>query len=343
MIFIIEIRSEIVEKLFKSSHKMLVSAFMIIVLTIISACGSNGANSDKTANSQTPAPTAVEESRTITHAMGETVVKGTPAKIVVLTTQGTETLLALGIKPVGAVQSWIGDPWYDHIKDQMEGIEVIGDETQPNLELIANLQPDLILGTKVRQEAIYDQLNAIAPTVLTENLGDSMIENFELYAKALNVEEKGQQVLADYNKLIEEASARLGDKTKLEVSLARFQAGKARTYYKQNFAGVVLDQLGFARTEAQNKEEFAEEITKEQISVLDGDVLFYFASDRSGETTASDTAKEWLADPIAQNMKVNKNGQSYQVDEAIWNSSGGIIAAKLLVADIEKYFETIKP
>ncbi|WP_144376868.1 iron-siderophore ABC transporter substrate-binding protein [Paenibacillus sp. FSL A5-0031] len=322
---------------------MLVSAFMIIVLTIISACGSNGANSDKTANSQTPAPTAVEESRTITHAMGETVVKGTPAKIVVLTTQGTETLLALGIKPVGAVQSWIGDPWYDHIKDQMEGIEVIGDETQPNLELIANLQPDLILGTKVRQEAIYDQLNAIAPTVLTENLGDSMIENFELYAKALNVEEKGQQVLADYNKLIEEASARLGDKTKLEVSLARFQAGKARTYYKQNFAGVVLDQLGFARTEAQNKEEFAEEITKEQISVLDGDVLFYFASDRSGETTASDTAKEWLADPIAQNMKVNKNGQSYQVDEAIWNSSGGIIAAKLLVADIEKYFETIKP
>nr|WP_083682498.1 iron-siderophore ABC transporter substrate-binding protein [Paenibacillus sp. FSL A5-0031] len=329
--------------MFKSSHKMLVSAFMIIVLTIISACGSNGANSDKTANSQTPAPTAVEESRTITHAMGETVVKGTPAKIVVLTTQGTETLLALGIKPVGAVQSWIGDPWYDHIKDQMEGIEVIGDETQPNLELIANLQPDLILGTKVRQEAIYDQLNAIAPTVLTENLGDSMIENFELYAKALNVEEKGQQVLADYNKLIEEASARLGDKTKLEVSLARFQAGKARTYYKQNFAGVVLDQLGFARTEAQNKEEFAEEITKEQISVLDGDVLFYFASDRSGETTASDTAKEWLADPIAQNMKVNKNGQSYQVDEAIWNSSGGIIAAKLLVADIEKYFETIKP
>jgi len=331
-----------VEK-FKSSHKMLVSALMIIVLTIVSACGSNGANSDKTANSQSPVPTAVDESRTITHAMGETVVKGTPAKIVVLTTQGTETLLALGIKPVGAVQSWIGDPWYDHIKDQMEGIEVIGDETQPNLELIANLQPDLILGTKVRQEAIYDQLNAIAPTVLTENLGDSMIENFELYAKALNVEEKGQQVLADYNKLIEEASARLGDKTKLEVSLARFQAGKARTYYKQNFAGVVLDQLGFARTEAQNKEEFAEEITKEQISVLDGDVLFYFASDRSGETTASDTAKEWLADPIAQNMKVNKNGQSYQVDEAIWNSSGGIIAAKLLVADIEKYFETIKP
>ncbi|MFX3634021.1 MAG: ABC transporter substrate-binding protein [Candidatus Pristimantibacillus sp.] len=322
---------------------MLVSALMIMILTILTACGSNEANSENSANAQSPAPTAAAETRTITHAMGETKIIGTPTRVVVLTTQGTETLLELGIKPVGAVQSWIGDPWYDHIKDQMEGIEVLGDETQPNLELIASLQPDLILGTKVRQEGIYDQLKAIAPTVLTENLGDSMIENFTLYAQALNLEAEGQQVLAEFDKLIDEASARLGDKTNLEVSLARFQAGKARVYYKQNFAGVVLDQLGFARTEAQNKEEFAEEITKEQISVLDGDVLFYFASDRSGETAASDTAKEWLADPIAQNMNINKNGQSYQVDEAIWNSAGGMIAAKLLVADIEKYFENIQP
>lgn len=328
---------------FKSSPKMIVSALMIMILTMLSACGSNETNPNNSANAQSPAPTAAAEIRTITHAMGETKITGTPTKIVVLTTQGTETLLELGIKPVGAVQSWIGDPWYDHIKDQMEGIEVVGDETQPNLELIASLQPDLILGTKVRQEAIYDQLTAIAPTVLTENLGDSMIENFKLYAEALNLEAEGQQVLADFDKLIAEASARLGDKTNLEVSLARFQAGKARVYYKQNFAGIVLDQLGFARTEAQNKEEFAEEITKEQISVLDGDVLFYFASDRSGETAASETAKEWLADPIAQNMNINKNGQSYQVDEAIWNSAGGMIAAKLLVADIEKYFEKIQP
>ncbi|WP_036717722.1 ABC transporter substrate-binding protein [Paenibacillus sp. JCM 10914] len=327
----------------KSSSRMLVSALIIMILTILTACGSNEANPDNTTDTPSPAPTAAEETRTIVHAMGETQITGTPARVVVLTTQGTESLLELGIKPVGAVQSWIGDPWYDHIKDQMDGIEILGDETQPNLELIASLQPDLILGTKVRQEAIYDQLKAIAPTVLTENLGDSMIENFTLYAEALNVEEKGQQVLADYHKLIDEASARLGDKTKLEVSLARFQAGIARVYYKQNFAGVVLDQLGFARTEIQNKEEFAEEITKEQINVLDGDVLFYFASDRSGETAASDTAKEWLADPIAQNMNINKNGQSYQVDEAIWNSSGGIIAAKLLIADIEKYFENIQP
>ncbi|WP_028594290.1 ABC transporter substrate-binding protein [Paenibacillus assamensis] len=318
------------------------SALIIMILTLLTACTSNEAKPASSDNTQPKKEAAAADVRTITHAMGEAKVEGTPQKIVVLTTQGTETLLELGIKPVGAVKSWIGDPWYDHIKDQMEGVTVVGDETQPNMELIASLDPDLILGTKVRQEKIYDQLTAIAPTVMTENLGDSMIENFTLYAQALNLEEKGQQVIADFDKLTKEAGARLGDKANLQVSLARFQAGKARAYYKDNFAGVVIEKMGIARTAEQNQDKFAEEITKEQISKLDGDVLFYFASDRSGETAASDTAKEWIGDPIAQNMKVNKNGQIYQVDEAIWNSAGGMIAAKLLVADIEKYYQNIK-
>lgn len=325
----------------KKCKTSLIMLFSVLLIMILTACGNKAS---KPVNSEsTPMQAAQAEERTIQHAMGETVIKGTPKKVVVLTTQGTETLLELGVKPVGAVKSWIGDPWYDHIKDQMDGVEVVGDETQPNMELIASLQPDLILGTKVRQEKIYTQLSAIAPTVFTENLGDSMIENFTLFAKALNLEAEGQQILADFDKLVEETAAKLGDKTKLEVSLARFQAGKARVYYKQNFAGVVLDKLGVARPETQRKDEFAEEITKEQISILDGDVLFYFASDRNGETAAVDTAKEWLANPIAQNMKVNQNKQIYQVDEAIWNSAGGIIAAKLLVADIEKYFNNIQP
>ncbi|REK77646.1 ABC transporter substrate-binding protein [Paenibacillus paeoniae] len=327
-----------------NATKVMLSAMLAALLIMLTACGSNnGASQPGNAdNNQPTQQPEANETRTIAHAMGNTDITGTPTRIVVLTTQGTETLLELGIKPVGAVHSWIGDPWYDHIADQMEGVEIVGDETQPNMELIASLQPDLILGTKVRQEKIYSQLSGIAPTIFTENLGDSMIENFSLFASALNKESEGEQALAEFDKLVEETAAKLGDKAQAEVSLARFQAGKARVYYKQNFAGVILDKLGIARTEAQSKAEFAEEITKEQISVLDGDALFYFASDRSGETAAADTAKEWLADPIAQNMKVNQNGQIYQVDESIWNSAGGILAAKLLVADIEKYFANIQ-
>jgi iron complex transport system substrate-binding protein len=275
--------------------------------------------------------------------MGSTPITGTPQRIVVLTTQGTETLLELGIQPVGAVKSWIGNPWYDHIKDRMNGVQVVGDETQPNMELIASLKPDLILGTKVRQEKIYDQLTAIAPTVFTENLGDSMLENFELYTKALNKEAEGKAVLDQFNKLIADTKSKLGDKTKLQISMARFQPDKVRVYLKQNFAGVVLEKLGFARPESQNKKEFTLDIVKEQLPLLDGDVLFYFTSDRDGATAATDLAKSWFKDPLAQNMNVVKSNRIFNVDEAIWNSAGGMMAAKLLVKDIEKIVTGLQP
>lgn len=317
--------------------KMSLSLLLLMVVSLlVSACGNDGAASKPEANQ----PQA-EQTMTVTHAMGETIIKGTPQRIVVLTNQGTESLLALGIKPVGAVKSWIGEPWFDHIKDQMSGVEVVGDEVQPNIELIASLKPDLILGTKVRQEKIYAQLSSIAPTVFTENLGDSMIENFELYARAVNKEEEGAKVIADFNKLIEDTKAKLGDKTKMEISLARIQPNKVRVYYKQNFAGVILNKLGFARPKAQDQEKFSEDIAKEQMNVLDGDVFFYFASDRDGDTGATKTATEWLSDPLAKNLKVTQKGHTYQVDEAIWNTAGGIEAAKLMVKDIEKRFADI--
>lgn len=117
---------------------------------LLSACTTgttttNGVNGGST-NAEATAPaakatTAAESARVIKHAMGETALIGTPKRVVILTNEGTEALLAVGVKPVGAVQSWIGSPWYDHIKDEMKDVSVVGDELQPNIELIAGLKP----------------------------------------------------------------------------------------------------------------------------------------------------------------------------------------------------------
>jgi iron complex transport system substrate-binding protein len=320
--------------MFRSKKWVAFTLLIAMSLLFVACANQNVVNSSEETSNEAPV-------RTIKHAMGETKITGTPERIVVLTNQGTESLLELGIKPVAAVKSWIGDPWYDHIKDQMDGVQVIGDETQPNLELIASLKPDLILGTKVRQEKVYTQLSSIAPTVFTENLGDSMIENFQLYAQALNKEAEGQAIVDSYHQSIEQTKTALGDKTKLRISLARFQPEKVRVYYKNNFAGIILDQLGFARPEAQNKDEFSADITNEQIPELDGDVFFYFTSDREGETGATKTAKEWLESPLGKNLNVVKNQRAFNVNEPIWNTAGGIIAAKLLIEDIQARFEKL--
>ncbi|MGF3105299.1 ABC transporter substrate-binding protein [Rossellomorea sp. DUT-2] len=311
----------------------LLSLLLIASLLFLAACGNKEEEKEGSGSSDKK-----EETYTVEHAMGTTEIEGTPKKVVILTNEGTEALLSMGVTPVGAVQSWTGDPWYDHIADDMKGVEVVGTESELNMEAIAKLQPDLIIGNKMRQEEQYNQLKDIAPTVMAETLRGNWKENFELYAKAVNKEEKGQEVLAQYDQRIEDLKGKLGDKLNQEVSMVRFLAGDVRIYHKDSFSGVILDQLGFARPEGQDVDDFAEKgVTKERIPAMDGDVLFYFTYE-TGDGEANKLAEEWLNDPLFQNLEVAKQDQVYEVSDAIWNTAGGVMAANAMLDDIEKFF-----
>jgi iron complex transport system substrate-binding protein len=319
--------------MFKSKLSFLIAAALSL-LFILAGCGKNEEAEPKTNGNEKQK----EASYTVEHAMDTTEIKGTPKRVVILTNEGTEALLALGIKPVGAVKSWTGNPWYDHIKDQMEGVKELGTEAEPSLEAIAALKPDLIIGNKLRHEKIYEQLSKIAPTVFSETLRGNWKDNFMLYAKAVNQEEKGKKVIAEYDKRIEELKTKLGDKLKMKVSIVRFMAGDVRIYHKDSFSGVILDQLGFARPESQNVNDFAETgVTKERIPAMDGDILFYFTYE-TGDGEANKLEKEWINDPLFKSLNVAKQGKVYKVSDTIWNTAGGVLAAHLMLDDIEKYF-----
>lgn len=240
---------------------------------------------------------------------------------------------------MGAVQSWIGDPWYDHIKDEMQDVTAVGDELQPNIEMIASLKPDLIIGNKVRQDKIYDQLIQIAPTVFAEDLGGDWKINFKLYMEAINKTEEGEKAMADFDKRVADVKAKIGSKADTKVSVARFSASQVRIYQKQTFSGVLLNDLGFARPESQDKDSFIEVMSKETIPSMDGDVLFYFVTEAVGKTDAAKVVEEWMNDPLFKKLNVVQNNKVVQVDEAIWNTAGGYKAANLLLDEIVAYFD----
>ncbi|MDQ0350217.1 iron complex transport system substrate-binding protein [Alkalibacillus filiformis] len=311
------------------------------LVLFLAACGSENSEPEEEngdTNEGTEETTDTEESAEIyevEHAMGTTEIEGTPENIVVLTNHGTEALLSLGITPTGAVQSWVGDPWYDHIADDLEEVNVVGLENDISLESIAELEPDLILGNKMRQEEHYEALSAIAPTVFEETLRGDWKINFELIAEAVNKEEKGQEVLDNYQERIDRLSESLDDRLDTEVSLVRFMSGDVRIYYKDSFPGIILDEIGLARPEAQDVDDFAATgVTKERIDEMEGDVIFYFTYE-TGDGEGSGVEGEWTEDALWNNLEAVQEGNAYKVNDTIWNTAGGVKAANLMLDDLE--------
>lgn len=301
---------------------------LVLALCLLAAC-QNTASDEKTSKKEET------KTRTIEHAMGTTEVPENPKRVVVLTNEGTEAVVSMGIKPVGAANSYEGDPWYEHLADQYEGIEPVGMESELNLERIAKLKPDLILGNKFRQEAQYKKLNAIAPTVFSEELRSDWKENFKLYAKALNKEAEGEKVLADYDKHVEKAKKEFGSQLDKEISMIRFMPGDVRMYQKDTFSGNILNQLGFKRPKSQNVDDFAvRNMTKEQIPEMDGDYLFYFTF-MDGTKEVTELEKDWINDPAFKELKASKNNKVMKVDDGIWNTSGGVLSAHMMIDDLK--------
>jgi len=278
--------------------------------------------------------------REVTHAMGVTEVPDSPQRVVILTNEGTEALVHLGVTPVGAVQSWYGDPWYDHIAGGLTETIPLGTESAVDLERLAALEPDVIIGSKVRQEKLYDQLSAIAPTVFSETIGGVWKDNYRLYAEALGLAGKGEADLAAFDTRVAALRSSLGNAVNEEISLVRFSPGRTRLYFRDTFPAVILSEIGFRRPPAQDKPGVGEEIGKERIPDMAGDRIFYFA-DADAESVAY--LADWTGEPLWQSLEAVQAGKAYAADNLIWNAGIGVYCAHMLLDDIARAYGVPAP
>ncbi|MBP3952682.1 ABC transporter substrate-binding protein [Bacillus suaedae] len=330
----------------QGKQRLKIFLFVLLAFTIFLT----GCNQEDAAPAEDTEPETTEETteeateetsdvREIEHAMGTTPIEGTPTKIVTLYQGATDAAVALGIKPVGVVESWVQQPTYEYLRDDLEGVAIVGLENQPNLEEIAKLKPDLIIASKLRHEEIYEQLEAIAPTVTHESV-EFYKETLELVGQATNKEAEADQILADWDARIADfqgkVSEKLGDQWPLNVSLLNFRADHARIYY-QGFAGAILEELGFTRPENQQVDEWGVQLQdKESIPEMNADVFYIFNED---DEAVKKTFDEWTSHPLWENLDAVKNDQVFMVDEVTWNMAGGILAANLMLDDIYERFE----
>ncbi|MET8350282.1 MULTISPECIES: iron-siderophore ABC transporter substrate-binding protein [unclassified Micromonospora] len=294
----------------------------------LTACG----ESDPVAGS------ATGETREITHAMGTTKVPAEPKRVVVLDTDKIDTALSLGVTPVGAATAGEAKSWPTYFgADKLASIKEVGVLTEPDLEAINALKPDLILGSKFRQEKFYDELSAIAPTVFTDKVGITWKENFLLDGKALGHEQQAKDLLAAYEKRAKDFGTTLGDAAARKVSIVRFLPGNIRVYGPDSFSGIVIGDTGLGRPERQqlaNKEDKRFDlVSPERINEVDGDVIFVTAY---GDKAAAEQAK-MTAGTLWKGLGAVKAGKAYPVADEVWMTGIGVGAANKILDDLAKY------
>jgi iron complex transport system substrate-binding protein len=302
------------------------------------AAGALGLAAPRTFAQGTPqAGTKAGETRIIQHTMGETAVSANPQRIVVLDGPMLDAALSVGVTPVGAVTAFADAPFPAYLGDATEGIENVGQISEPDLEKIVSLKPDLILGSQFRHEEIYDQLSQIAPTVFSGIVGVNWKEDFLLYTDAMNKQAEAQQVVDDYDARVaefEEATA--AERESWRISVVRFRADDTRIYYNTSFVGTILQDLELPRPETQDKgteDERFTEISRERIREADGTHIFACAY---GEPSESQLG-EFLSDPLWQTLEAVRNGKVYWVDDDYWMVGIGYIAANLVIDDLFAY------
>lgn len=279
--------------------------------------------------------------KTITHAMGKTTLNSVPKRAVVLFNGGVDISVLLGVKPVGAVESYVQQPFYEYLRSDLVGTKTLGDETQPNIEAIVALKPDVIIATKDRHEKIYAQLSKIAPTVVTKDLADWQ-DNLQVAAEVFNKEDKADAFLADWKAQVANFKRKLPAKDRgAEISIIRINPNGSARAYNSGFAYQIFQELGFSVPKKQKalKQDLVTVTSKEQVSLLDGDYIFDFTTDWDGDGEIYKLQKEWTNSALWKNLNAVKNKKYYKVNAVTWNLSGGAIAAKRMLDDLYFYFD----
>ncbi|WP_337098074.1 stalk domain-containing protein [Paenibacillus sp. YIM B09110] len=284
---------------------------------------------------------ALETKRSIKHSLGTTTLTSVPKRVVILFNGAVDISVLLGVKPVGAVESYVQQPFYEYIRPSLIGTKTLGDETQSNVEAIVGLKPDIIIATKVRHEKIYDQLKAIAPTIVTEDLSDWQ-DNLQIQAKIFNKEDIATKFVADWKAKVADFKKKLAPKDKgAEISIIRINPDGSARAYNAGFAYKIFQELGFKTPKAQlaTGKEFITVSSLEQVSLLDGDYIFDFTTDWDGDGAVLQHQKKWTSSELWKGLNAVKNKNYYKVNSVTWNLSGGAMAAKLLLDDLYFYFD----
>src|ERR671915_770787 len=257
------------------------------VLLTLTACGEEEAGAGATPAKSSAEPGALPV--TIEHKFGETTIEEAPERVVVAGLREQDSLLALGIVPVGTTE-WYGEhpgaifPWAEEALGDAPRPKVLPFDDGIQFEQIAALRPDLILAIySGLTEKDYDTLSKIAPTVAQPpgqvDWGSSWQDELLMTGKAVGKPKEAERLRDEAEQPLADAAAAHPEFKGQTAAVATAYQG-VYVYGPQDARSRLLVDLGFTfpeELEDVGGEEFGGQLSGERIDLLDVGALLWFA------------------------------------------------------------------
>ncbi|HBX56741.1 ABC transporter substrate-binding protein [Pseudomonas sp. UBA2684] len=262
-----------------------------------------------------------------------------PVRLVTLFQGATDSAVALGVMPSGIVDSWSEKPMYRYLRSALASVPHVGLETQPSLEDIVLLKPDLIVASRFRHQRIAPLLERIAPVVMLEEVS-AFKETLLQMGIALQRRQAAMALLAQWQQRIallrEQLQRTFAPNWPPTVAVLEIREDHVRSHLPASFAGSVLNELGFRWNEASQAASGASlKITsKESLPVVNADIFFIFM--RADSQAVQRHYASLVQHPLWQQMRAPQRQQVWQVDGVPWSMSAGILGANLMLDDIAR-------
>ncbi|AMB98667.1 iron ABC transporter substrate-binding protein [Aerococcus urinaehominis] len=311
-------------------HKFTKYSLVLSAGLVLAACGqSKPQDSEKAAESnvsqaasQTSNDQQVDQATvTVKDIHGEVQVPVQPKKVVALDNRTFETLEDWGVDLV-AVPKDVMPADSAYVKD--DKVENIGNHREPNLELIAAADPDLVIVGQ-RFAKYYDDIKALAPNAAivdyswntedAENTGQSLMEGFKTSTQGLGAifqkEDQAQALIDNLDKAIADVkSAYNGQDKVMSVIVSGGEIGYAAPHTGRVWGPLYdLFNLKPALEVADSSSDHqGDDISVEAIAQSNPDWLLVLDRDAAITDTESQPAQEVIEDsPALKSLDAVKN------------------------------------
>lgn len=319
-----------------------------VLLTSILVVACHGGSPQNLSVETERSPSA--DCRVVEHSVGKTTVCGKPQKVVALEPKLLSMMLALDVQPAAYADAYlVRSRQFDNPIQQIPYLGNfvtsqpinLGDRSQPSLETLTLLKPDLILGLNSQEHQL---LSAIAPTVLIDN-EQNWQENIKIVAKALDNQAKVPSIVTSHQQKLAQARTQLAQLVSTHPRVLNIACSLSMNYIEVTSQGdtiELLQKIGFQPvllTDEERKLELRPQINLETLSQLDADIIIVstWLEHWNGKSTYSVPLEElkqiWAKNPLLHKSRAWKEGRVYFVDYTLWGGVVGPPIANYLILE----------